>query len=97
MQSNMTSRTLHTGSEHVVDRVIYFAVFFAPLSNIPQLLKVWGEGTAEGVSALSWFCFAGISALWLAYGLVHRDRPIIYMNVALICVQTAVAVGAVVH
>jgi len=43
------------------DKFIYFVVIIAPIANIPQLLKVWIEKDASGVSSLSWFLFSGIS------------------------------------
>jgi uncharacterized protein with PQ loop repeat len=80
-----------------IDTLIYVAVFLGPAMNVPQLLKVWIERNATGVSALSWFGFAFISFFWLAYGVVHKQWPIIIMNVLLILLQSAVGIGALIY
>lgn len=37
------------------DKFIYIVVIIAPITNFPQLFKVWLEKDASGVSAASWF------------------------------------------
>ena len=83
--------------KRLYDRLIYVIVILAPITNIPQLIKVWVEKDASGVSSLSWFLFSGISITWLVYGILHKDRHILLMNAALIIIQILIAVGAVVH
>lgn len=79
------------------DRYIYFVVMAAPLTNIPQLLRVWVEKDASGVSPISWFFFSWISLSWLIYGHLHKDRNILIMNAALMVMQVAIAIGALVY
>lgn len=79
------------------DRFIYVVVILAPLTNIPQFLKVWIERDVSGVSALSWFLFSGISVTWLIYGILHKDKHVILMNTALMIMQALIAIGALIH
>jgi len=79
------------------DKFIYFVVIIAPIANIPQLLKVWIEKDASGVSSLSWFFFSGISISWFIYGILHKDKPILLMNAALMVIQVLIAIGAIVY
>jgi uncharacterized protein with PQ loop repeat len=83
--------------KNAVDKLIYVAVFMGPIMNIPQIAKIWGEKNAMGVSFVSWASFAVLSIIWLAYGIIHREKPIIYMNVVLMCMQAAIATGALVY
>jgi uncharacterized protein with PQ loop repeat len=85
------------GLKAMYDKFIYGVVIIAPITNIPQLLKVWVGKDASGVSALSWFLFSSISIAWLGYGILHKDKPILLMNAALMVIQAGIAVGAIVY
>ena len=76
------------------DKFIYLVVIIAPIANIPQLLRVWVDKDASGVSSLSWFLFSGISITWLIYGILHKDKHILLMNTALMIMQALIAIGA---
>lgn len=41
--------------------------------------------------------FSIISVIWLGYGIVHRDRPIILMNFALMIIQALIAIGTLLY
>jgi uncharacterized protein with PQ loop repeat len=77
------------------DKFMYVIVIVAPLTNIPQLLTVWVDKNATGVSPLSWVLFSIVSLIWFFYGILHKDKHIIIMSAALAVIQTLVAVGAV--
>lgn len=79
------------------DKFIYVIVILAPLTNLPQLFSVWYLQNASGVSALSWFAFSAISITWILYGILHKDKHILYMNIALMIIQTLIAIGAILY
>jgi MtN3 and saliva related transmembrane protein len=56
------------------------------ITFLPQVIKTWKTKSAGDISLLM-FTFATISVLmWLAYGIILRDIPIIYTNsLVLIC------------
>jgi uncharacterized protein with PQ loop repeat len=60
--------------------IMYFAAIFGPLLTIPQLLKIWKNGSATELSFLTWFSYFAISALWFFYGLKTKDKPLILCN-----------------
>lgn len=76
------------------DRIILLVAYLNPALNIPQLVKIWVEGTAAGVSVTSWFGFAIVSALWFGYGLQHKQKPITVMNGLLFVIQMGIAISA---
>jgi MtN3 and saliva related transmembrane protein len=84
-------------TRRVIDRLIYVVVIGGPLMNVPQLYKIIIHKNAMGVSAISWMAFAIGSLLWLSYGIVHRDKPIICMNAVLVIMQTLIAVSTVIY
>lgn len=56
------------------------------ITFLPQVIKTWKTKRADDISLLM-FTFATVSVImWLAYGIILRDIPIIYTNsLVLIC------------
>jgi MtN3 and saliva related transmembrane protein len=53
---------------------------FTSITFLPQVIKTWKSKSAADVSLLM-FAFATISVvMWLAYGIIARDIPIIFTN-----------------
>lgn len=76
------------------DKVIILAAFMYPLSGLPQVIEVF-NGQTEGVSIWSWVSFMGFSALFLAYGLIHKIPPMIITNILWLAVDGLVIIGLV--
>ena len=85
------------GFKRFYDKFIYIVVIIAPITNLPQLFKVWIEKDASGVSPVSWFLFSIVSITWLIYGILHKDKHILLMNAALMIVQALTAIGALMY
>lgn len=83
--------------KRVYDKLIYVAVVMGPIMNLPQLLKIWILKNAAGVSLISWISFSIISIFWVGYGLLHKDKPIIYMNFSLMIIQALIALGVIIY
>jgi len=79
------------------DKLIYVVAIITPITNLPQLLKVWVDHDVSGVSLLSWTSFAAISVIWTIYGIIHKETPIILMSSLLIVVQGLIAIGVVIY
>jgi MtN3 and saliva related transmembrane protein len=56
------------------------AAFCTTISILPQVIKTWKSGSAKDLSLgmFSFFC-TGV-ALWLLYGIMMKDLPIILAN-----------------
>lgn len=80
-----------------LDWLIYGVSILAPVMNLPQLYEVWYYRDASGVSLISWASFAVFSVLWLFYGVVHRERPLIVMHAFLAIEQALIALGTAVY
>jgi MtN3 and saliva related transmembrane protein len=81
-------------SIRMYDLFMYGVVIVAPITNVPQLLKVWVDHDATGVSLVSWILFSFISVTWFVYGIIHKDKHILVMNAALMILQAFIAIGA---
>lgn len=52
------------------------------ISSLPQLLKILKDKKAEDISKLMfWALIAGV-ALWVVYGFMKKDLPIIITNIS---------------
>jgi len=83
--------------KRIFDKIIYVAVIVGPIMNLPQLFKIWMYQNASGVSFVSWISFSIISVLWLIYGVLHKNKPIIFMNFALMIIQALIALGTLLY
>jgi len=90
----------HTRSQSpflsLVDRSIYLVAILAVAANVPQLLNIWVTRNLNGVSLVSWVGFLIGSFFWLWYGVLHKERPIIFINSLLILVQGGIVLGLLV-
>lgn len=84
-------------SRNFVDKLIYVFAIGGPLMNIPQLLKIWTEKNAAGVSVLSWIGFALTSLIWLIYGIIHKEKPIVVANCLYLIFQIGVIIGTLMY
>lgn len=80
-----------------LDKVIYAAGIAASLLVIPQVVKIWFNQDASGVSAFSWTGFTVLAVIWLIYGIAHKEKPLIVMYTGLIIFDGLVALGAFIY
>ena len=74
-------------------KFIYLVGVLGPIMTIPQVMKIWGEQEAAGVSVISWGAYSLISIFWIIYGIVDRDKPIIFMFTAYFILNILVVIG----
>ncbi|MCL4360327.1 SemiSWEET family transporter [Patescibacteria group bacterium] len=72
------------------DESVYVAAFISVASNLAQLGKIIAAHSTQGVSIITWVGFLLGTIFWLGYGIVHREKPIIFANVCLFFVQGAI-------
>jgi uncharacterized protein with PQ loop repeat len=67
------------------------------LMTVPQVLNIWIDGNASGVSIMSWGAYLVSACLWLAYGLQKRDKTIYLACIGWIALDAAIVAGVIVH
>ncbi|MBC8495945.1 hypothetical protein H8D36_07350 [archaeon] len=80
-------------TKRFLDRAVYVAGIVGPIMTIPQILKIWVERNAAGVSVYSWIAYAICSSFWLAYGIVHKEKPIIITYTLWIILDIFIIIG----
>ena len=75
-----------------IDRLVYVAVIGGPLMTLPQIYSIWTKHE-KGVSLLSWSAYLVTGFIWLAYGIKHREIPIIILQITWIALDLAIIAG----
>ncbi|PCI74582.1 hypothetical protein COB28_00515 [Candidatus Dependentiae bacterium] len=83
--------------KRIVNKAIYIAAIGGPLSTLPQSYAIWCTGDTSGVSLVTWILFTCSSSIWLVYGLVHKDKPVIVSGILWVVLYLIVIVGILVH
>jgi uncharacterized protein with PQ loop repeat len=81
--------------KNLVDKLIYIVIFIAPIMTIPQIIKIWVEKNASGLSIISWTTYALGSMLWLSYGFLHKEKPLIISHTIWTILHIMIIVGII--
>lgn len=73
------------------------AAVFTTASFVPQVVKTWRSGSSTDLSLGMYALFTVGIVLWLAYGVLIRDLPIILANVVTLALVLAVLGQALWH
>jgi len=76
-----------------LDIIAYIAAILGPLIAIPQLWKIWYSQNALGVSILTWSGYMVGGIFWLLYGVAHKEKPIIIMNLLWFVLSLIIILG----
>lgn len=76
-----------------VDRIIFVVAIAQPLLTLPQVILIFTQHTAKGVSLATWVGYEIFTCVWFAYALVHKIKPIIMNEFIWFTLQGAVIIG----
>jgi MtN3 and saliva related transmembrane protein len=83
--------------KYLLDKSAYFIGIVGPVMTIPQLLKVWIEQNAAGVSLISWVAYLFTALFWLTYAITHKEKPLIFMYSLWILVKIPLIIGIIIY
>ncbi|MFC1646691.1 PQ-loop domain-containing transporter [Patescibacteria group bacterium] len=81
----------------LIDKVIYPVSLLGPVFTIPQLLEVYVSKNASGLSLATWMLWVFSGSVWLIYGIMHNEKPIIISHIAWIIVEVGVIIGILLY
>ena len=64
----------------IIDIIGYIAGFLILISIIPQIIKSWKTKSAKDLSLLRYLIYVSGVVLWLVYGIVLKNGPMIIVN-----------------
>ena len=79
----------------LVDRLTYLVAVIEPVVTLPQVYVIFHEKNASGIAISSWLGYQLFTIVWLWYGIVHKEKVIIFYQAAWLILQTAIIFGAV--
>lgn len=81
--------------KRIVDKLVYVLGVLTPVSTLPQVLKIWMNRSATDVSIFTWLPYLFFAIIWLWYGVVHKEKPIIFLNIGLVIVNFLTVLGII--
>ena len=80
-------------AEKFVRRLAYFAGLAGPFTALPQAVSIWTLHQAAGVSFWSAVGFTTVAGIWLTYGVVLREGPIVLSSSLWVILDLAIVTG----
>lgn len=80
-----------------VDRLTYLVAAIEPIVTLPQVYLIFRDKTAEGIAISSWIGYQVFTLVWLWYGIVHKEKVIIYYQLAWFVLQTIIIIGGLMY
>jgi len=83
--------------KNFMNKFIFFVGGFGAAVIVPQVTRIWFSKDVDGVSLTTWAGFSIASIFWLIYGLVHKEKPIIYTNIVVFILDFLIVLGILLH
>jgi uncharacterized protein with PQ loop repeat len=94
MHPHLTPRTAPSVQhEQPLNVLIWGLSIFTMVLTIPQILTIWVDRQATGVSALSWGAYLIAAFVWFWYGVKKGDMHIYLPCIGWILLDGAVIIG----
>lgn len=79
----------------IFDYFMYVVGLSASIVTLPQVYDVWVLHNTSGVSLISWLSYAILSAFWIIYGIIRKEKIVLFNSTGLFIVNMAVALGVI--
>lgn len=80
-----------------IDKAVYVVGIFGLVMAVPQVLKIWVDKNAAGVSVFPWIGYLVMSIFWLIYGLAHKEKPLILIYEFWILITSLIIIGTLAY
>ena len=77
----------------MLDRVVLLGAIVMPLAMTPQVIKIYTTQSASDLSLAAFLLLFFFTIPWVMYGFVHKEKPIIVMNIIWLFVHLSIIVG----
>lgn len=76
-----------------LDKVVYLFGIIIPIFTLPQAIILWSTKDSTGVSMITWASHLLNGLVWLFYGILHKEKPIIFTWVPMTVINGFIVVG----
>lgn len=77
----------------MLDRTVLLGAVVMPLAMLPQSIKIFTNQSATDISLAAFLLLFVFTIPWVAYGFVHKEKPIIVMNIIWLFIHLSIIVG----
>ena len=78
------------------DWFMYAVAILSPLATVPQIYDVFVSKNVAGLSLISWTLYGVLNFIWIAYGLIHKEAPIVISNIIFALLNLSIAFGIII-
>lgn len=80
-----------------LDKIIVIAAVVEPLCSIPQIVGIFRNQNASGISIFTWIGFDILTMIWIWYAIVNKQKMILIYQ-SLFCIfNTLIIIGAIMY
>jgi uncharacterized protein with PQ loop repeat len=83
--------------KNFMDKFIYLISILTPMVVLPQAWKIWHLQTAAGISLITYTFLVIFNVIWLTYGILHKEKPIIILYASLFVINLTIAIGRITY
>lgn len=76
-----------------LDKFIFVIGALGPLAAIPQAYSIFSQHTSAGVSLFTWFAYFLFAIVWLIYGIVHKEKILIFTYILWVVMDSIIVLG----
>src|SRR3989344_4909098 len=88
----------HTSIFHkALNAIIMVVAIASPLIVLPQLFDIYTKKNVSGVSSATWIAYIFTATIWLAYGIIHREKVIIVNGALGIILGSLISFGVLIY
>jgi hypothetical protein len=73
---------------------MYLIAFAGPVMTTPQIYDIWIRRQST-VNSITWGSYLTFGVLWLCYGIIHKEKLIIFSNILGLVTTGLVFFGAI--
>lgn len=81
----------------VINNAMAAAAIVHPATAAPQVFKIYQTHSAASVAPLTWLGFMAVGTVFLAYGLLHKIRPMIITQVLWFAMDAVILTGVALY
>jgi uncharacterized protein with PQ loop repeat len=83
--------------KRVLDKILLVVAVVGPLMSLPQIIKIYYYHNAASISTITFSSFILFNILWLTYGIVHKEKPIIIAYILWMISNISIVIGSLIY
>lgn len=81
----------------MLDYCMFFVAVAGPFALLPQVVQLFQTHDASSLSLVTWGLFFSMNFIWILYGVVHKEAPILITHCLFAILNGAVVYGILLY